>query len=198
LEVTVQEIKRTTLETILKSFNATSKDETRLMLNGVNLSNNDDGLLSIQATDGHILVKHDTQDKIELSESITIDRIGSAKLKNFLTANKDLKFLIDINVEQNNNLQLFTLQKRDGVILPVIQREYVKTGTIISGAVNKKDYIEINFNPVLLEKLYKTMKKTKDRNPRVTFKIDKNSSLSPIVVGCHASDVLGLLMPLKV
>lgn len=192
----MQKISRKTLELILKSFEAVSKDEVRINLNAVRLGSNDNGLI-VESCDGHILSRHFVDEpELTIDEDILIHRDSKSKLKSFITINKhDHSFLIDTNVEENRNLRIFTSDNRDGVILSVVFREYAKTDAIIP-KVNHDDYLEINFNPDLLAKLYKSLNGEK-RRPKVKLLVKKNNPMSPIVVESGQNNI-GLLMPLKV
>ena len=142
-----QDISRKTLETILKTFEAVSNDETRLHLNGVRIGKDKDGNGIVEATDGHILARHFVTDTFD--NQIIIDRSGKARLKTFLKENKNVfKFIVNIDVETNRNLQIFTGDDRDGIILPVIFREYPNTDAVIPKPSD--DYLEVCFNPSLL------------------------------------------------
>ena len=92
-------------------------------------------------------------------------------------------------------MRIFTSDNRDGVILSVVFREYAKTDAIIP-KVNHDDYLEINFNPDLLAKLYKSLNGEK-RRPKVKLLVKKDNPMSPIVVESGQNNI-GLLMPLKV
>jgi len=192
----MQKISRKTLELVLKSFEAVSKDETRINLNAVRLGSDDNGLV-VESCDGHILSRHFVdEEELTIDEDILIHRDSKPKLKSFITTNKhDNSFLIDTNVEENRNLRIFTSDNRDGVILSVVFREYAKTDSIIP-TIKPDDYLEINFNPELLTKLYKSLSGEK-RRPKVKLLIKKDNPMSPIVVE-SGRDNIGLLMPLKV
>lgn len=192
----MQKISKKTLELVLKSFEAVSKDEVRINLNAVRLGSDDNGLI-VESCDGHILSRHFVDEpELTIDEDILIHRDSKSKLKSFITTNKhDHSFLIDTNVEENRNLRIFTSDNRDGVILSVVFREYAKTDSIIP-KVNHDDYLEINFNPDLLAKLYKSLNGEK-RNPKVKLLVKKDNPMSPIVVE-SGRDNIGLLMPLKV
>jgi hypothetical protein len=203
----MQKISRKTLELVLKSFEAVSKDETRLNLNAVRLGSDDNGLI-VESCDGHILSRHLVdeghilsrhlvdEEELTIDEDILIHRDSKSKLKSFITTNKhDNSFLIDTNVEENKNLRIFTSDNRDGVILSVVFRDYPKTDSIIP-KVNHDDYLEVNFNPDLLAKLYKSLNGEK-RRPKVKLLVKKDNPMSPIVVESGQNNI-GLLMPLKV
>ena len=189
-------ISRGTLELILKTFESASTDETRVNLNGVRIANKDKGTI-VEATDGHILTRHFlVQDNFELKEDVIIDKIGKAKLKSFLNSNKhDMKFNIDFDVETNRNLRVYTTDNRDGIVLPVIFREYPKTDAVIPVIKNEDDYLEVSLNPVLLSKLYKSMNGNK-RGERVTLKIKKDNEFAPILVE-SGNNNLGVIMPMR-
>lgn len=192
----MQVISRGTLELILKTFESTSSDETRVNLNGVRIAKKDDATI-VEATDGHILTRHFlVQDNFDLNEEVIVDRSGKSKLKSFLTSNKhNMKFNIDFNVEENRNLRVYTTDNRDGIVLPVIFREYPKTDAVIPVVKNEDDYLEVSLNPALLSKLYKSMNGNK-RNERVTLKIRKDNELSPILVESGQNN-LGIIMPIR-
>jgi hypothetical protein len=193
----MNEISRRTLELILKSFESVSKDETRLYLNGVKLGRDENGDSIIESCDGHILARHFVIEELP-EETIIVDKVGKARLKDFLNSNKNsVKFLVDYDVESNNTLNISTLDKRDGVVLPVIFRDYPKTNSIVSGATDKKNTVEISFNPTLLAKLYKSLDGEK-RSPLLTLTVSlDNPKTSPIVVKSKNKENLGLLMPMR-
>jgi hypothetical protein len=196
----MKEIKRNTLELILKSFEASSKDETRPFLNGVRIGKDKDGQSLVEACDGHILSRHYVDE--DFTQEIIIDKTSKASLKSFLNSNKQERvFLLDDNTEENKHLKVLTMDNREGVILPVIFKDYAKTDSVIPKYNDKtqEDYLEFSFNPKLLEKLYKSMQGN-NSHPRVTFKIRKeNSATSPIIVEASNSlDVnIGVLMPVR-
>lgn len=193
----MKNISRDTLELILKTFESVSTDETRLYLNAVRIGKSKQGENIAEATDGHILTRHFVEDEMP-NEDILIDRVGKAKLKSFLSSNKDcFHFLVDYNVEENSNLRIFTGDERDGVILPVIFRDYPKTCGVIPTVKTESDYIEFGINPSLLAKLYKSMNGEKKRQV-VRLKVRKDSpDISPILVE-SGNNNLGLIMPVRV
>ena len=193
----MQTISRATLELILKTFESTSKDETRPQLNAVRIAKKDDQTI-IEATDGHILTRHFLMaDNFELTQDILIDKIGKAQLKSFLTNNKHVgKFNVDFNVEENRNLRLFTTDNRDGIILPVVFKDYPKTDAVIPVIKNDDDYYSVSINPALLTKLYKSMNGD-TRRQTVTLKVKKDDKFSPILVESGKNN-LGIIMPVRV
>jgi DNA polymerase III sliding clamp (beta) subunit (PCNA family) len=192
-----KEISRKTLELILKTFESVSKDETRLNLNGVRLGFDADGNSIVEATNGHILARHNITEnfKDEIVESLIIDRAGQSKLKSFLSSHKyENTFLVDLDVENNRHLKILEKNERDGIILPIIERDYPNTNAVIP-KIKEEECIEVAFNPSLLMKLYKSLNGEK-RGERVLLKINKNNSLSPIIVESGKNN-LGVLMPIK-
>ena len=192
----MQTISRATLELILKTFESTSTDETRLYLNAVRIAKKDDQTI-VEATDGHILTRHFLiADNFELTDDVLIDRVGKAKLKSFLANNKHSgKFSVDFNIEENQNLRLFTTDNRDGVVLPVIFRDYPKTDAVIPVVKNDDDYYNVSINPSLLIKLYKSMNGD-SRRQSVTLKVKKDNEFAPILVESGKNN-LGIIMPLR-
>lgn len=188
----MQTIKRSTLETILKCFEASSKDETRINLNTVRLGMTKNQQL-VESCDGHILARHYINEpKLNLENDLLIDSIGKTRIKNFLKEYKYAnEFLLEI--EKHNHIKLFTTKKNDGIILPLVFREYPKTDSVIP---KRESGIEISFNPELLIKLYKSLNGEK-RHPKVKFIINKDTpDMSPILVE-SGKDNLGVLMPIK-
>ena len=192
----MNEISRNTLELLLQTFEASSKDETRINLNTVRLGRNQDGVMVLDGCDGHILARHYIVEEFELDESILIHKVGKSKLSGFLKTNKSYNmFDIDLDVETNRNLRIYTKDQRDGIIMPVVFREYAKIDAVIPTKLKEEDILEISINPELLMRLYKSLNKG-SRIPRVVLKVNKNNNTTPIMVSSGESN-LGIIMPVR-
>jgi len=190
------QISKKTLELIVKTFEASSKDETRIHLNSVRLFNKDGGGV-IEATDGHILTRHYVDEIfseelfIDDEEYVLLDIIGKDRIKKFLTENK---FITGFRLEIKDNMLFLTVNNRDGIILPIICRSYPKTDAVIPKGYD--DVYEVALNPQLITRLYKAMNGEK-RSQKVVFKFNKENNLSPVLVESGINN-LGVIMPMKV
>lgn len=208
-------MKLNTLRTIVKLFNVASKDETRVYLCGVQIRKNlDDNRLLVEACDGHILSRFlvDDEELVDLlakqngPDNLIIDR----------SVENELKAFIKHFSKEGGDAEFKTeLRERELVVsgggrtanLPLVVREYPKTDSVIPKIRNdegnlKDDFIQIGLNPELLARIAKTIVEIGKSHKGIKLTINKNGTLSPIVVELIEDNGQGhetsILTPMKV
>lgn len=190
-------ISRETLELILQSFESVSKDETRRNISGVKLGRDDKHRSIVESVDGYILNRHFVDSVAFLGdlEEIVIDQKAKSHIKNLLVNNKyNPEFLASVDVDKQ--VIIFSTEDgRESIVAPLVQSDFPKTDHLIPKEKQIENYLEININPDLLMKLFKSLSKEKSTHRKnVKLRIDKNNNMSPIVVST-SGDNIGLLMP---
>jgi hypothetical protein len=190
-------ISRETLELVLQSFESVSKDETRRNISGVKLGRDDKHRSIIESTDGYIFNRHFVDSVLFLGDlkEIIIDQKAKSYIKNLLTNNKyNREFLASVDVDKQ--VIVFSTQDgRDSVVAPLVQSDFPRLDHFIPDEQQLEKYFEININPDLLMKLFKSMSKEKSTHRKaVKLRISKDNNMSPIIVST-SGDNIGLLMP---
>ena len=190
-EQRTQDIKRSTVDIILRAMNASSKDETRKNLNGVNVRRAETkGEIYIEAVNGHIAFRKKVEDfgaYNQVEESIII-----SNEKRTLT---NLKFILK---EYASTEYPFQVNDHDVLIagekLRTVAREFVKLDMVIP-KYKDDDVTTVTLNADYIMQLAKTIE-TNGRAPKkLTFRINKDNNLKPVVINQNDDDVL-IIMPI--
>lgn len=177
-------IKKSTLQTILRAFNSSSKDRTRVNINGVKLSKN-----MIESTDGYILTRYNLE--LDIDKDIILSNVFKRPLELFLKDNRHVhEFILEIN---DDSLKISALYS---IIIPLVNREYPDTSKLVPEMV-EDDYYTIKINPEFLKRLQASMGDTSKYNKGMELKISKKGDFSPIVITSSLKDTVGLLMPMR-
>ncbi|MFZ8932364.1 MAG: hypothetical protein ACO2ZP_00500 [Bacteriovoracaceae bacterium] len=191
-------IHRQTIEALIRINEASSKDETRMYLNGVHFKNTGNKV-QLTATDGHVLAREKIDmgvESLEDSEYI-IHREDIPDLKKLLKSNKTAMYFNFIPSPTGSSINIvFGDEMR---FLRVIEREFPKADAVISPVENKKDddLYEFTINPDLVKKLMKALIKQKGKG--LTFMLDTKNNLCPIEVRTtdHSQENIAIIMPMK-
>jgi len=201
-----------TLAIISRLFKASSKDETRNYLNGVNLRAVNDDKVIIEATTGYYANQ---------TEIIDFDLNQFLKLlfpEGLIISNKNDKMIKEVLKEFKKNYanspKLFftlddflTLRIGDRILgqLQRIERDYVKLDSVVGNLKESDNIFKIAFNFDCLKKLVESMEKNKHQI--ISLNLDKSKILEkdtchmkPILVTSMTQDCKqkAILMPCKV
>src|SRR5690554_893411 len=185
----MRQVSRLLLETILRVNNVSSKDETRLHLNGVHIFNRDE-MIIVESCDGYKAVRETiNKGDIDLNESVILHRDDIKKLKKFLKDHKTVKMFECELLDRS----LVIKCGQDIISIFRVNREYVRLDSVIPKSINNE--VSITFNPKYLLEIFEALKLNKN-DKAVTIKFNSEQPLTPIMVsiGSNGSQV-AVLMP---
>jgi len=175
----------------LANYNATSKEETRYYLKGVLVEKRDDGVRLV-ATDGHILLRTDTEgfspaEPIILSTDI-MEKAFKAKGKNpwvYGDTATGIIQVVDFDSDAEDHPRLGVCE------LTVIDATYPDYTRVIPERKSGDDCVQ--FDPNLVAKLHKAGCVF---GKNYTMRFTSETSGSPMLVEySHAPQMIGVLMP---
>lgn len=193
-------ISRRIISLLISATECSSSDETRPYLQSAHIRPDEKGELGdyiIEGINGYCAIKYEVTDlDLKITEGLILSAVDLQRIKPYLNENKRItKF--DLTIEEENivieyNYHKFSIRK-------ITNKEYPKTDTVYERDMQgpDEDFLEVSFNPSLLEAVSRAFGCNKNTGLILRIKKGNPHAVIKVTSKIH-KETVGAIMPMKI